>query len=123
MSDTLDRHDARTARLNLLVTEAEKKVIEEKAHAAGLTVSELLRRAAFFYDPDVDVEELEALTEALNGMADRLLPELDAALARMDARDAALPDLKEKWRSEAMRRLRHADAPAITPTESGPMFE
>ena len=79
---------AKTERLNLLVTPNEKAALEAKAKRAGITVSELLRRSAADYEPDADAGDLRSVLRALGEMADRVIPEIDAALGRMREREA-----------------------------------
>jgi len=76
---------AKTKRINLLVTEREKAAIEASAAAAGLSTSELLRRAALSYDPSVDAAELAALAREFGAAADRLGDKIDAVLDRLAA--------------------------------------
>ena len=96
---------AKTERLNLLVTPVEKAALEAKAQKAGLTVSELLRRSAADYEPSVGADDLRSVLRALAEMADRLVPEIDAAFERMrerereagteaEARERALADIQ-----------------------------
>ena len=112
MSDTLEKPDARTARLNLLVTEAEKAAIEAKARATGLSVSELLRRAAEGHDPAMDAEALVLLVREVAAMADRVLPKIDAALEDMRALRVTDEDRK-RWREEAIEEARQRLATAL----------
>lgn len=66
----------KTDRLTLLIAPAEKAAITTRADELGLSVSELVRRATASYDPD----EREARAEV-----EALLPELSAAIRRMDS--------------------------------------
>ena len=78
---------AKTERLNLLVTPSEKAALEMKARRAGITVSELLRRSAADYEPGPGADDLRSVLRALGEMADRVIPEMDAALDRMRERE------------------------------------
>ncbi|MBV9931611.1 MAG: hypothetical protein JO013_11795 [Alphaproteobacteria bacterium] len=64
----------KTSRLTLLITEREKERIGRKAASLGISASEFVRRAADLLDPD----DIAAL-----GDMESLLPEFEAALARM----------------------------------------
>lgn len=77
----------RSERVNLLVSPDEKEALEEKARRAGLSLSELLRRGATTYEPDRDTDDWRSLLRSVGEMADRLVPEIDAALARMTERE------------------------------------
>ena len=66
----------KTDRLTLMVSPADKAAINARATSLGISVSELVRKAALDYDPGEEVmkAELEAL-----------LPEVEAAIERMHA--------------------------------------
>lgn len=66
----------KTDRLTLLISPADKAAINARAELLGVSVSELVRRAALDYDPDEAVarQELEAL-----------LPQVAGAVGRMHA--------------------------------------
>ncbi|MCQ8184114.1 ribbon-helix-helix domain-containing protein [Parvularcula maris] len=85
----------RPKRINLLVSEEEKQAIDAKAKAAGISSSELIRRAVEFYEPDVDWEELSYLADELGNMADRMEAKLDALAERTKARRAELEELRK----------------------------
>jgi hypothetical protein len=68
--------DMKTDRLTLLISPADKAAINARAETLGLSVSELIRRAALDYDP----EEAEARREL-----ETLLPQVSAAVGRMHA--------------------------------------
>lgn len=101
MSDTLEKPAGRTARLNLLVTEAEKAEIERRAAETGLTVSEFIRRAADGYDPSLDRDVLAALVSEVGAMAGRVLPKLDEALLAARTQRVTADD-RARWRQEAL---------------------
>ena len=87
----------KSERINLLVTPEEKAVIDKRARDAGLTTSEMIRRAALAYDPEVD-GELRTLVDELAAVADRMEAKLDATLAKVAAYEEALEarDLRKK---------------------------
>ncbi|WP_164847386.1 plasmid mobilization protein [Sphingobium algorifonticola] len=66
----------KTDRLTLLISPSDKAAINARADVLGISVSELVRRAALDYDPD----EAAARAEL-----DVLLPQVTAAVARMHA--------------------------------------
>jgi hypothetical protein len=66
----------KTDRLTLLISPADKAAINARAETLGVSVSELVRRAALDYDP----EEAEARREL-----ETLLPQIAAAVERMHA--------------------------------------
>lgn len=57
-----------------------RAINDERAKRAGLTTSELVRRAVVAYDPEVDMDEVQALAEELAGVAERMEKKLDANL-------------------------------------------
>lgn len=80
-------------RIPVLVTAGEKTKIAKKARQAGLSVGELLRRAAASYSPAGDDAMIEAMisqmlktTQAANGALDDAL----AYVAKSNRRIAAL---------------------------------
>ena len=66
----------KTDRLTLMVSPADKAAINARAETLGVSVSELVRRAALDYDP----AEVHARAEL-----EALLPEVEAAVGRMHA--------------------------------------
>ena len=105
----------RSERINLLVTPAEKSFIDERARKAGITTSELVRRAVVAFDPEIDLDELRALSEQLATMAAETERKLDANLADIAALRERLADEKalkaaaiaeldaSSWRNAATR--------------------
>ena len=107
MSLAPEKPGGRSARLNLLLTDAEKRAIENKAGAAGLTVSDLVRRAALAYEPEVDAEALTDVLDEVAAMTSRVLPKLDAALEEVRASRVTDED-RARWRREALGARRAA---------------
>jgi hypothetical protein len=66
----------KTDRLTLLIKPADKAAINARAEALGISVSELIRRAALDYEPDED---------ALKAQIEAILPEVETAIGRMHA--------------------------------------
>ena len=64
----------KTDRLTLLISPVDKAAINARAEALGISVSELIRRAALDYDPEED---------AIKAQIEALLPEVGAAIGRM----------------------------------------
>lgn len=98
-----------TERIPVLVTAGEKKRIAKKAKDAGLSMGELLRRAAVSYRPSEDDEALEAMiaqmlksTQAANAAIDDALAYIaqsDKRIAAMEAKHAA--DRKARHKAKA----------------------
>lgn len=86
----------KTDRLTLLINPADKAAINARAESLGISVSELVRRAALDYEPD------EA---AMQAEIEALLPEVDAALERIHATFDRIEANGEAHRAE-MERLR-----------------
>jgi hypothetical protein len=93
----------RSERINLLVTKDEKTLIDRRARKAGLSASELIRRAVIAYETNADREELQALTDELGAAAQRMESRLDATLARIERTATAIAD------RQALREAARAD--------------
>ena len=85
-----------TARVVVMMTPADKRSLEERARAAGLTPSEFCRRAVANYDPRIDeavldavLAEFEANNRAMSASLREANDRLDATLAAIDARRTA----------------------------------
>lgn len=70
-----------TARIPVLVTDAQKARIAKKAKASGLTMGEFLRRAADSYSPREDEELLEGLVKQVLKTTEKANLAIDDALA------------------------------------------
>jgi hypothetical protein len=93
----------KSARINLLLSPEEKALVESRAHRAGLTTSELVRRAIMAFDPDVDMEELEVLARELALATDRMdrkLTETLEAVADMRGQLADTDRMKAEARAD-----------------------
>ena len=76
----------KSERINLLVSPEEKAFIDERAKKAGMTTSELVRQAVVAFDPEIDMDELRALSGQLASMVEETEKKLDAnlvAIARL----------------------------------------
>lgn len=101
----------KTERINLLVTPEEKSLIDERARHAGLTTSELVRRAVGAYDAEAEAEmdELRALADELAQAVDRTEAKLTATLAKIEQLREALAD-RETLRAAARAELEASGA-------------
>ena len=90
----------RSERINLLVTKGEKTLIDRRARKAGLSASELIRRAVIAYETDADRDELQTLTDELGAAAQRMESRLDTAIAKLEETTKAIAD-KQALRSAA----------------------
>jgi hypothetical protein len=90
----------KSARINLLLSPEEKALVESRAHRAGLTTSELVRRAIMAFDPDVDMEELEILARELALATDRMDRKLTETLEAVAGMRGQLADT-DRMKAEA----------------------
>ncbi len=95
----------KTVRLNLLVSPEEKAILDERAKRTSLTTSEFVRRSVVTYDPEVDMDELQALAEELAGVADRMEKKLDASLTAIAELREQLAD-KDALKAAAIAELK-----------------
>lgn len=110
----------KSERLSVLVTPEEKSFIEERARQAGVNASELVRRAVVAYDPEIDMEELQALAEQLAAMVDETEQKLDANLAEIARLREQLSDT-ETMKARALAELKASGAawPFAVPAAAG----
>jgi hypothetical protein len=85
----------KTERMTLLISPADKAAITARADGLGMSVSELVRKAALGYDPE---------EEAIEAM----LPEVEAAIERMHASFDRMEANSVEHRKE-MERLRSSE--------------
>lgn len=86
-----------TARVVVMMTPDEKRALEDRADVFALTPSELIRRAAATYQPDIDEEaaleylanEIEKNTAEMTAILSKLNDDVDATIAEMRALRAA----------------------------------
>ena len=93
----------RSERINLLVSREEKTLIDRRAQKAGLSASELIRRAVVAYGTDADMDELRGLTDELGSAAQRMNATLDATLSKLERTAQAIAD------KQALRAVARAD--------------
>lgn len=82
----------KTDRMTLLMRREEKAELAARAGTMGISASELVRRAVQAYDPDNDLDELKALSEALADAVGRMESKLDATFEKIAAYEKALAD-------------------------------
>ncbi|MGF1475719.1 MAG: ribbon-helix-helix protein, CopG family [Geminicoccaceae bacterium] len=97
----------KSLRINLLVSPEEKAQIDERAQAARLTTSELVRRAVAAYQPDQNLDDLKLLIDELAAAADRMERKLDATLEKLKAHERAFVD-KSALKAEALTELKRS---------------
>ena len=93
----------RSERINLLVSREEKTLIDRRARKAGMSASELIRRAVVAYGTDADMDELRGLTDELGAAAQRMDATLDATLTKLERTAEAIAD------KQALRAAARAD--------------
>ncbi len=76
---------AATARVPVLMPEAEKAELTKRAREANLSLGEFLRRAGKAYNPAEDDASLETMVELMNQATDRASSALDEAIAFIQA--------------------------------------
>ena len=74
-----------TARVPVLMTQAEKERIVKKAMEAGLSTGEYMRRAADSFHPDEQNQLLEGLIDQMLQATDRAEQAIDDAIAFVEA--------------------------------------
>lgn len=99
----------KTDRLTLLISPADKAAINARAETLGVSVSELLRKAALEYDPEdaearAEVEALQpefsAVVAAIHQSFGRMIERLDAGERRRAEMDT--PEYREKVRTQVL---------------------
>lgn len=96
---------ARTHRIHLDVTFAERKHIAKLARKAGISTREFVRRADIVYCTAQEDEVLEKMLDLLNRSTARASAALDEALAFVEASNRRIEKMREagssrlrKWR-------------------------
>ena len=78
-----------TRRLIVPISPSDKRTVERKAAAGGMSMAEFVRRAALSYNPGAEQrqeeEELRALLETFDSIHTQTLAQLDRADAALDA--------------------------------------
>jgi hypothetical protein len=97
----------KTDRLTLLISPAEKAAINARANFLGISVSELVRRAALDYQPDeasmkaeieVMLPEVEAALERIHATFDRI--EANSAAHRREMEEMRSPEYRDRLQQE-----------------------
>jgi len=90
-----------TARIPVLVTNAQKERIAKMAQASGLTMGEFLRRAADSYNPREDDELLEGLINQVLKTTEKASLAIDDALAFVAASQERIEKIEADARKPA----------------------
>ena len=85
-----------TERIPVLVTAKEKSQIAVMAKNAGISMGELLRRAASSYRPSEDDRVLEGMIDQMNKTTSQANAAIDKALAFVDASNKRIAKLEQK---------------------------
>ncbi len=85
-----------TARLVVQMTPAEKIFLDQRAHAAGLTTSEFVRRRVSEDGIEQNRQEIESLLSVLEASAPAILERLDNAISDARSLASAIKGLDEK---------------------------
>jgi hypothetical protein len=85
-----------STRLVVQMTPAEKLVLDQRAHAAGLTTSEFVRRRVSEDGIEENRQEIEALLSALEASAPAILESLDSAINDARSLASAIKGLDER---------------------------
>lgn len=71
---------AKTVRINLMVSPAEKAGMDARARDAGLSTSELIRRAVAAFEPERSGEEMASVVAEMARAVERVEKKLDQVL-------------------------------------------
>jgi len=85
-----------TERIPVLVTAQEKNQIAVMAKNAGISMGELLRRAASSYRPSEDEMVLDGMIEQMNKTTAQANAAIDKALAFVEASNKRIAELERK---------------------------
>jgi hypothetical protein len=101
----------KTDRLTLLISPADKAAINARASSLGISVSELVRKAALDYDPDEAFAraELEALLPAVNAAVGRMHATFDRIEANSARHRAELEQVRSPENRDALQKALWAD--------------
>lgn len=83
-------------RIVVQATPQDKQAIVAKARKLDIPISELMRRAAFAYEPAEVDEELAVLADAAMGAADRACEAIDDALDFIVESNQRIADMEAK---------------------------
>jgi hypothetical protein len=101
----------KTDRLTLMVSPADKAAINARATSLGISVSELVRKAALGFDPEEAAAkaELEALMPEFERAIDHILATLDRMLEDGNLHDVEMARLRSPEYREQVQRDVAAD--------------
>ena len=85
-----------TERIPVLVTAKEKSQIAVMAKNAGISMGELLRRAASSYRPSEDDRALEGMIDQMNKTTAQASAAIDKALAFVEASNKRIAAMERK---------------------------
>jgi hypothetical protein len=85
-----------TERIPVLVTAKEKNQIATMAKNAGISMGELLRRAASSYRPSDDDRALEGMIDQMNKTTAQANAAIDKALAFVEASNKRIAAMEQK---------------------------
>lgn len=96
----------KTDRLTLLISPADKAAINARAELLGISVSELVRRAALDYEPDEAAirAEIEVLLPEAAAAIERMTETFDRMLAKADAYQQEMAWMRSPEGREQIRR-------------------
>jgi hypothetical protein len=86
----------KTDRLTLMVSPADKAAINARASTLGISVSELIRKAALDYDPEEAAarEEVEALLPDFSATIEQIHQSFERMIARLDESERRRDELE-----------------------------
>lgn len=85
-----------TERITVLVTAKEKSHIAAKAKDAGISMGELLRRAALSYDPSEDNSVLKGMANQINKSALRACSAIDKVIQFVEVSNKRIAAMEQK---------------------------
>lgn len=96
----------KTDRLTLLISPADKAAINARAEMLGISVSELVRRAAIDYEPEEAAirAEIEAILPEAAAAIERMAATFDRMLAKADAHQREMEWMRSPEGREQIRR-------------------
>lgn len=88
--------EAAVARIVVLATNKEKKDIATKAKKLGIPVAELMRRGAFAYSDEKELEELALLADQAKAAANEACDSIDAVESYIEASNLRIAVMEKK---------------------------
>ena len=83
-------------RITVLVTAREKCLIAAKAKDAGISMCELLRRAALSYDPSMEERMLEGIADQISKSALRTCSAIDKVIQFVEVSNKRIAAMERK---------------------------